>query len=102
LHGNRQGFIDLIDVSAESAGLVSENIASVYEFLDGQTRLEIQKQGAEWIAFADAMEDAGYGRWNAVMNTFEWATDELMDIVKEKVADIEMWRSPYNWLYNAN
>ena len=98
LHGSEEGFISIIKLAGEAVGIQTD----AYADLAGQSLAYIESLGVEYAEFAQSMIDAGYAYVNSVTGKFTWGTQQLLNIAKDTVEEIEMWQSPYDWLYNAN
>ena len=97
LHGDEEGFISIINLAGQAAGIEAEAYAS----MANMTMEAIQEMGDEYIKFADDMIAKGYAMWDSTGKLI-WGTATIKDLAKEIVEEIEKWESPYNWLYNMN
>lgn len=102
LQGSKSGFENLINLSAISWGIITEEgEESAYEVLNSQlTYQELVEQG--YGNMAKDLADKGYAWIDTETNKFRLGSADLIDIAKNTVEQIEKWESPYDWLYNLN
>ena len=97
LQGSESGFIEIVNLAGQAAGIMGD----AYEAIGEKTEQEIHDMGVEYLRFAQQMENAGYGWFDAITRQFHFGTKELLNIAKDTVEKVEQWLSPYDWLWNS-
>lgn len=95
LEGNMEDFSTLIGYMSKAAGLTGNAFTTNFT-----------EWGEKELAFFNKMVDAGFGRITERSDgalAFIWSkSSELITNLKEAGGNLELWESPYTWLYNYN
>lgn len=99
LHGQEQGFENIINMAGVAAGIINDTSESIYERMDNANVLK--EMDDTMRKFAYQMQAMNYGFIDA-HDVFHWMTGEMINEAAGLVDAMESWQSPYDWIYNAN
>lgn len=99
LHGQEQGFENIINMAGVAAGIINDTSESIYKRMDNADVLEAMDDTMR--KFAYQMQAMNYGFIDA-HDVFHWMTGEMINEAAGLVDAMESWQSPYDWIYNAN